>query len=52
MKLTYAGKTKDVYALENGNINLDLVMTKLAPIISPNKKKAVLSAIRSACCIL
>lgn len=29
------------YALENGNINLELVMTKLAPIISPNKKKAI-----------
>ena len=33
------------YALENGNINLDLVMTKLAPIISPNKKKAVTTEI-------
>ena len=29
------------YALENGNINLELVMAKLAPIISPNKKKAI-----------
>ena len=29
------------YALENGNINLDLVMSKIAPLISPNKKKAV-----------
>lgn len=29
------------YALENGNINLDLVMSKIAPIISPNKKKTV-----------
>jgi chromosomal replication initiator protein len=29
------------YALENGNINLELVMSKLAPIISPNKKKAI-----------
>lgn len=27
------------YALENGNINLDLVMAKLAPLISPNSKK-------------
>ena len=29
------------YALENGNISLDLVMSKIAPLISPNKKKAV-----------
>ncbi|MCR5201384.1 MAG: chromosomal replication initiator protein DnaA [Saccharofermentans sp.] len=29
------------YALENGNINLELVMAKLAPIISPNKKRAI-----------
>ena len=29
------------YALENGNINLDLVMSKLAPIVSPNKGKAI-----------
>jgi len=33
------------YALENGNISLDLVMSKLAPIISPNKKKAVTTEI-------
>ena len=29
------------YALENGNISLDLVMSKLAPITSPSKKKTV-----------
>ena len=33
------------YALENGNISLDLVMSKLAPIISPSKKKAVTTEI-------
>ncbi|MBR1798051.1 MAG: chromosomal replication initiator protein DnaA [Clostridiales bacterium] len=33
------------YALENGNINLDLVVSKLAPLISPNKKKAVTTEI-------
>ena len=33
------------YALENGNISLDFVMSKLAPIISPNKKKAVTTEI-------
>lgn len=29
------------YALENGNISLDLIMSKLAPIVSPSKKKVV-----------
>ncbi len=29
------------YALENGNINLDLVMAKIAPLISPGKKKVI-----------
>lgn len=29
------------YALENGNINLDLVISKISPLISPNKKKAL-----------
>ena len=29
------------YALENGNISLELVMSKLASIISPNKKKVL-----------
>lgn len=33
------------YALENGNINLDLVMSKLAPIISPNKNKSITTEI-------
>ena len=29
------------YALENGNINLELIMSKLAPIISPSKNKQI-----------
>lgn len=29
------------YALENGNIDLDLVTSKIAPLISPNKKNAL-----------
>lgn len=33
------------YALENGEISLDLVMSKIAPIISPNKKNAVTTEI-------
>ena len=30
------------YALENGNINLELIMSKLAPIISPSKNKQIM----------
>lgn len=29
------------YALENGNINLELIMSKLVPIISPSKNKQI-----------